>query len=136
MRNKTKGIAIGAVIVGAIGYLAGILTAPKSGKKTRDDISQIRDKGVAEAEKHLKKLHTELSQLLGEAHTYATDSASRGKTNEAIEGEVVAKANMARQKTREILSALHDGNADDKDLDKAVTEASNAIKSLKKYLQK
>jgi len=136
MKNKTKGIAIGAVVVGAIGYLAGILTAPKSGKKTRDDISQMRDKGVAEAEKHLKKMHTELNVLISEAQAYATDSDSRNKTNEAIEGEVVAKANIARQKAREILSALHDGNADDKDLDRAVGEAGKAIKSLKKYLKK
>jgi gas vesicle protein len=115
MSKKTKRFAIGALIVGAVGYVAGILTAPKSGKETRADISQMRDKGVAEAEKQLKK---------------------RSKTNEAIEGEIIDKANNARQKAREILSALHDGTADDKDLEKAVNDVSGAIKSLKKYLKK
>jgi gas vesicle protein len=101
MSKKTKRFAIGALIVGAVGYVAGILTAPKSGKETRADISQMRD-----------------------------------KTNEAIEGEIIDKANNARQKAREILSALHDGTADDKDLEKAVNDVSGAIKSLKKYLKK
>jgi gas vesicle protein len=136
MSKKTKRFAIGALIVGAVGYVAGILTAPKSGKETRADISQMRDKGVAEAEKQLKKLHTELNQLLSEVETYVKDSDSRSKTNEAIEGEIIDKANNARQKAREILSALHDGTADDKDLEKAVNDVSGAIKSLKKYLKK
>lgn len=136
MSNKTKNFAIGALIVGAIGYVAGILTAPKSGKETRADIAHARDAGMAEAEKHLKRLHTELTKLIEEAEVYVADSDARKNTNNLIETELVAKANAARQKAREILSALHDGNADDKDLDKAVTEASKAIKSLKKYLQK
>lgn len=134
--NKTKGFALGALVVGAVGYVAGILTAPKSGRETRADIAHARDAGMAEAEKHLKRLHTELNQLIGEAQVYFTDTKARGKTNQAIEGEIVSRATTARQKAREILSALHDGNADDKDLDKAVSEASKAIKALKKYLQK
>lgn len=136
MSNKTRNFAIGALIVGAAGYVAGILTAPKSGKETRADIARVSNQGRAEAEKHLKKLYTELNTLIGEAQTYVNDPDSRAKTNEAISGEIVDRASSARQKAREILSALHDGNADDKDLDKAVNEASKAIASLKKYLQK
>jgi hypothetical protein len=48
----------------------------------------------------------------------------------------MTKASRARQKARELLSAIHDGNVDDKDLDKAVTEATKAIKSIRSYLKK
>ena len=136
MGNRTKNFAIGAVIVGAIGYIAGILTAPKSGKETRADIARVCDQGMAAAEKQLKSLHTELNQLIDQAQEYVQDGSSRHKTNAAVQAEIVEKASVARQKAREILSALHDGTADDRDLDKAVNEAHKAIKSLKKYLQK
>src|SRR5689334_16286927 len=98
MNDKTKRFAIGALIIGAAGYVAGILTAPKSGKETRADIARVTDKGMAEAEKHLKKLHTELNQLVGEAQKYFTDSDVRSGTNK----EIVDKANAALLKTREI----------------------------------
>jgi len=132
MSKTGKRLALGALIVGAFGYIAGILTAPKSGKQTRADIGQFRDKSVAEAEKQLKKLHTELNSLIGEAELYATDKDKRHDVN----GEVVERAGVARQKAREILSALHDGSADDRDLDKALSEAQKAIKALQKYLKK
>jgi gas vesicle protein len=32
-------IAVGSAIAGLAGYIAGVLTAPKSGQKTRQDIS-------------------------------------------------------------------------------------------------
>ena len=51
------------------GYLAGILTAPKSGKETREDIKDTAVKTYSEAEKQLKKLHTELNDVLAEAKT-------------------------------------------------------------------
>lgn len=37
---KANKLAIGAIIGAAVGVAAGILTAPKSGKETRDDIKQ------------------------------------------------------------------------------------------------
>lgn len=37
---KTNKLALGAIVGAAVGIAAGILTAPKSGKETRDDIKQ------------------------------------------------------------------------------------------------
>jgi gas vesicle protein len=139
MNKRSKNIAIGTMIAGAMGYLAGILTAPKSGSETRRTLQKARTSGMAEAEKNLKRLHTELNKLLGEVADTADDlknPKTRGKKISAIEEDVIDKAGRTRQKTREILTALHDGNADDKDLDKAVSEASKAIKSIRSYLKK
>jgi gas vesicle protein len=135
MNRKAKGIAIGTLLAGAMGYLAGILTAPKSGRETRESIRDARDIGIAQTEKQLKKLHTELNQLLGKA-AHITKYGASTERDEALEGEVIGRATRARQKTREILSALHDGNANDKDLAKAVSEATKAIKSVRTYLRK
>jgi gas vesicle protein len=41
--KKGTNIAFGAIIGAAVGVAAGILTAPKSGKETRDDIKQKAD---------------------------------------------------------------------------------------------
>ncbi len=43
--------AIGALIGAAIGAAAGILTAPKSGKETREDLKKKADSVKADAEK-------------------------------------------------------------------------------------
>ena len=139
MKNSTRRIALGTIIFGVVGYVAGILTAPKEGAKTRESIKNIRDSGISEAEKQLKKLHTELNQLLGEVKDQVKSDATAATQNaddQALVGEVMTKAKRARQKTLELLSALHDGNADDRDLDKAVNEATKAIKSIRNYLRK
>ena len=140
--NNTKRIAVGSMIAAVTGYIAGILTAPKSGKETRNDIRSARDIGMAEAEKQLKRLHTELNQLLSEidkseskTKQAVTDFANQ-KQVIALKAEIVDKASQARQKAREMLSTLHDGKADDRELEKAVNEASKAIKSLRSYLKK
>src|SRR5664280_1123996 len=133
MSKNAKRIAIGAMMAGAMGYVAGILTAPKSGMETRKTIRNASDMSVAEVEKQLKVLHTELSKLLIEAADQTKRVVASSKNVDALEAEVIGHATRVRQKTREILSALHDGNADDKDLDKAVVEATKAIKSIRSY---
>ena len=135
MNKRAKRIAVGTLLAGAMGYIAGILTAPKPGSDTREKLRTATDYSVSEIEKQLKRLHTELNQLLGQVE----DDKHLEKTVqnlEALEGEVIGKATRAKQKTREILSAIHDGNADDKDLNKAVDEATKAVKSIRNYLRK
>ena len=53
--GKRANFAIGAAIAAGVGYLAGILTAPKSGKETRADIkakaNELKEKAEAEVDK-------------------------------------------------------------------------------------
>jgi len=37
-KDTGKKVALGALIAASVGYVAGVLTAPKSGKETRQDI--------------------------------------------------------------------------------------------------
>lgn len=131
--GKTGKYAAGAVVAALAGYAAGILTAPKSGKETRDDIKNSTLKAKREAEKKLKVLHGELDSLLTEARAKGQKFSAKAK--EEMTG-AMEKATVAKSKVREILSAIHEGDAEDKDLDKAIKEATQAIEHLKAYLVK
>ena len=133
MRKNINQLAIGSVIAAGVGYVAGLLTAPKSGKQTRQDIQRASLKAKAEAEKRLKALHSELNDLIAQGTARAARLKASGK-KELV--ELVANAQLAKDKAREILSAVHEGDADDKDLQKAVSEAAKAVNHLKKYLGK
>lgn len=131
--DTAKKVAIGGAIAAVVGYLAGILTAPQSGKETREDIKDTANKGLAQAEKELKKLHTELDKAILQAKANSADL--RGKAKDEL-NDLIDKAKDSKEKAREMLSAVHEGEAADEDLAKAVKQASNALKNLKKYLKK
>lgn len=128
-----KRIAIGSTVAAAAGYLAGILTAPKSGKQTRKDIKEAANESVTQAEKELKKLHTELGKTIDEAKIKGDKLGAKAK-NEL--SEIIEKAKDTKEKAREIISAIHEGEAEDVDLKKAVKEARIAIDHLRDYLKK
>ena len=132
-KETFKRVAIGAALVAVLGYVAGILTAPKSGRETRTDLKDAAGSGLSEAEKQLKQLHTELGVLLDELKTQG--STLKGKAEEEVE-ELVAKAQDAKGKAREVLSAVHEGDAEDEDLKKAVKQANLAVDHLRTYLKK
>lgn len=128
-----KKVAIGAALSAVAGYVAGVLTAPKSGKETRDDIKTKANETYTAAEKELKKLHTELGDVLAE--TGERVAKLRGKSEKSLD-DAVAKGKKAKEKAREVLSGLHDGDVEDKDLKKAIAEATKAVENLRNYLKK
>ncbi len=133
MDKKMKRFAIGTVVAAAAGYIAGILTAPKSGKETRQDLKDTAVRTYTAAEKELKMLHTELTKLIDQGRAMVGELKGTAATNldKAME---VAKA--AKEKTRELLSAVHEGDADDKELKAAIAEATKAVEHLKSFLAK
>ncbi len=131
--NAVKKIAIGASVAALAGYLTGVLTAPKSGKRTREELKTGANKGLGDAERELKKLHTELADLIGEVKDRSGTVGD--KANKEV-SDVVEKGRTAKQKARELLSALHEGDAQDSELKQAVKDASAAIDHLRKFLKK
>lgn len=132
-KSTGQKIAIGAAIAGAVGYVAGILTAPKSGKETRTDIKNATAKAKTEAEKKLKALYSELDKNLEIARKHGSELTGKAKVE--LE-KALESADVVRQKVRELLSALHDGDADDPELKKALKDAKDAIKNLEKFARK
>lgn len=132
MDKRTKKFAIGALVAAAAGYVAGILTAPKSGKETREDIKEAAGKAYSAAEKQLKELNTQLGDLIEQGRAKAVEL--KGKAQENLD-KAIAAAKVAKEKARELLSAVHEGEADNKDLDAAVKQAKEAAAHLKTYLK-
>ncbi|HUP26293.1 MAG TPA: YtxH domain-containing protein [Candidatus Limnocylindrales bacterium] len=132
MSNK-RNIAVGTVLVAAAGYVAGLLTAPKSGRETRKDIRTAAQKAKGEAERKLKNAHGELTKLVNDASEMA--KSSKHKANDELK-KALEKANNVRLKTRVVLSAIHEGEAEDRDLQKALDDVKAAIKHLKQYATK
>lgn len=133
MKTNVKRFALGTLLAAVGGYLAGLLTAPKSGKDIRKNIKDSAVKSVNESEKQLKKAHTELNDLLGDAKDKGDKLSGKAREDYDI---AVNSANIAKQKAREILSAVHEGEAGDSDLQKALKDAAKAIKHLRDYLKK
>jgi gas vesicle protein len=133
MEKNSKKFAFGALIAVAAGYVTGILTAPKSGRETRTDVKNAAVKAKRESEKTLKQLHSDITEQI----TRAKSSAKKAKTKSKTElKELTTAAVQAKEKAREVLTALHDGDVEDKDLKIAIKEVNLAIKHLRTYLNK
>ncbi len=132
MAKNTGKWAAGAMIAGVAGYVAGVLTAPKSGKETRKDIKHAAVTAKTEAEKKLKELHSDLSEKLEKAQAKAGELSGKAKTDLSA---AIKKATVAKEKVRQVLSALHEGDADNPELKKAITDAKAALKHLESFIK-
>jgi gas vesicle protein len=125
-------IAIGSAIAGGLGYLAGILTAPKSGKDTRRDIADKAGDAKAFTMNELDHLNEELKELISttKARGATLSASARAEFNEAV-----IKAKDAQNKAAEVLKAVRKGEASDPELNRAIKQAKQATKNLGKYLK-
>lgn len=131
--KAAKRFALGTLVAAGAGYVAGILTAPKSGRETREELKDATSGTLSATERQLKRLHTDLARTIDEAKDTSDDMSKKAlKERDAL----IERAKDARQKAREILSSVHEGQAEDKDLNKAIEDASRALEHLKKFLTK
>ena len=125
-------LAIGTALAGAVGYVTGVLTAPKSGKATREDIAGTAEEIKETAEEQLRTLSAELQDLIKETKvkTIALSSQARKDFDEAV-----VRAKDAQNKASTVLRSVKAGEADDPQLNKAIKQARQAKKNLDKYLK-
>ena len=131
--NSGRKWALGAVIAGVAGYVTGILTAPKSGKETRQDIKDKSGEIKDQAAEELKQAQTELNKLLHLAKdkSLALNASAREGFNEAI-----IRAKDARNKSASLLKAVKAGQSDERELNLAMKNLKLAMKNLGTYLKK
>jgi gas vesicle protein len=132
-KHEGRKLAVGALVAGAAGFVAGLLTAPKSGKETREDIKQATTSAVRAVEKQLKVAHTEIQELVVKVRE---EAETRGKGAKKEAEELLKRGAEAQKRVKEILTAIHDGTADDPELQAAMKEAAAAKKHLQKFLTK
>jgi gas vesicle protein len=130
---KRSNFALGAIIAAGAGYVAGLLTAPKSGARTRKDLGKKANKAKIQSEKQLKKLHSDLKDMIADGDVQV--GKAKTKANQEL-AKALAKAKKSKEKARQLLSALHDGDVADPDLKKVLAEARKAREDLKKFLKK
>lgn len=133
MSKKNKGLTLGALIAAGVGYLAGLLTAPKSGKETRKDIAKNASKAKTEGEKQLKKLYSELDVMVKKGDKQL--KSAKSKANNELSKRMAA-AKTTQKKVKLLLTALHDGDAEDPDLKAMIGEAKKAKSDLGKFIKK
>lgn len=131
--KTAKAIAIGAAVAGAAGYVAGLLTAPQSGKKTRREFIKSAGDNASSVEKQLEALHGELGNLVDEAKGRGDDLGSKAQKELR---KLVDSARDSKDKAREVMGALQDGTASDKDLKNAIADAKHTVDHIKDYLKK
>ncbi|MGA3150256.1 MAG: YtxH domain-containing protein [Candidatus Saccharimonadales bacterium] len=126
-------LALGTVVAGAVGYVTGILTAPKSGKATRQELAGTAEDVKKNAEQQLQDLNKDLNGLINETKkkTVALGAQARKEFD-----ETVVKAKDAQNKASSVLKAVKAGEAEDPQLNRAIKQAKLAKKSLGKYLKK
>lgn len=126
--------AVVALVVGAaLGYAAGILTAPKSGKETREDIKVAADKLKKDAEAKLSLAKEDLSKAIEEASNKARELSGKGRKEL---DDLLSKGKDVQVKASDVLKAAKNGESEDKDLQKAVAEVKDAKKHLVNYLKR
>jgi gas vesicle protein len=130
--HTARKVAIGSAVAGAVGYVAGVLTAPKSGQDTRQDIANKAEDAKDSIEDQLYQVNDELKDLLKitKEKTVTLSSSARSEFNEAV-----IKAKDAQNKSGEVIKAMRKGEASDPELNKAVKQARQAAKNLSKYLK-
>lgn len=130
MRKEGK-LAIGAAVVAGIGYVAGVLTAPRSGWRTRRKLANSASKARVDGEKQLKQLHSDLQGLIKEGDAKIKNSKASKELKKQLEN-----SKKTKQKAKMIISAIHSGEATDPDLKDMLEEAKKAKTNLSKFLKK
>lgn len=130
--DTVRKLAVGTAIAGVFGYLAGVLTAPKSGKQTRSDIAHKAGEIKQNLVDQLQDLSDNLHQLLktAKAKSSGLSASARADFNEAV-----IRAKDAQNKAVHVLKAVKNGESTDGDLNKAIKQVKLAKKNLEKYLQ-
>ena len=89
---------MGLLIGGALGALAGILFAPKSGKKLRSDIKEIGSEVLKDAKEIYADTSTKAKEIIEEAKHQAEQLKKEAEgTGEKIAGEVQEKIGQVKK---------------------------------------
>ncbi len=107
--SKQK-LGLGIVIGSVVGVIAGLLTAPKSGKETREDIKKRAQEVKGSLERKLKDAHKELGTLSEELKEKA--KTVQGKAKEEL-NELAKKADELKERTKAAITSIKSGDDED-----------------------
>lgn len=136
--SKGKKFGLGILLGAVAGVVTGLLTAPKSGKETREDIKNKAKDVKGSAERKLKDAHKELGKLSEQAKSKAQNV--QGKAKDEL-NDLSMKAEALKDRIKAAITSIKSGDDDNddatvdqllKDLEalknKIVSKAKNATK--------
>ena len=106
---KGKKFGLGILIGAIAGVVTGLLTAPKSGKETRQDIKDKAGELKGAAERKLKEAHKELDKLSGEAKAKAQELKGKAKEEMNAYGD---KADELKERVKRAITSIKSGDDD------------------------
>lgn len=132
MYKRIRNLYFVTLFIGSVGYILGLLTASKSGKDFRREIETTGRKNLINLEKQLKAQYSDLNNQLQvlENNLDASSKVVAEKINKYI-----VDVKKMQKKSKILLSALHDGTAEDDELIQVIDEINNLKSSIKKYFK-
>ena len=109
---KGKKFGFGIILGAIAGVATGLLTAPKSGKETREDIKKKASEVKGSAERKLKDAHKELDKVAAEAKGKA--KSLQGKAKEELD-DLGSKADELRARAKHAITSIKSGDDDNDD---------------------
>ena len=97
--------ALGALIGVAAGFVAGVLTAPKSGKETRDDLKQKANEKKTEAIAKGKEVRTKAGDVAEDVVSKAEKAAD--KAADTVVSATEKAADVLVDTTKELKAKTH-----------------------------
>jgi gas vesicle protein len=131
MKKNSRNFIIGAAAIGAVSYLAGILTAPKKGSETIDDIRHASVKAKIGLEKSLKKLYSDSSQQIERALCVNHNLTAQTKTE--LDSMVTALKNV-KESIKNYLTSIRDGDIEESEITLLLTDGRNNTQRLKLFI--
>lgn len=131
MKKNSRNIIVGAILVGAASYVAGILTAPKKGKETREDIRHASVNFKISLEKALKKLYTDSSRQLERALNVNQNLTAQTKKELDL---LIASVKHAKDKIKVYLTSLRDGEIEEEEITLLLTDGRDNTERLKFFV--
>lgn len=132
-KSDGRGVVTALLLGVAAGYIAGLLTAPKSGKETREDIKRVSKQAKEELESRLNAAKEDLSVVMDDAMRRGKDLSNKAKTELDT---LLSKGRAAQSKAKEVLMAAKSGEANDTDLQHALADAKEAKKHIMQFIKK
>lgn len=141
MSNKTTSFIVGAAVGAAVGYLGGILTAPKSGKETRADIKEYASTVYADREELLKDLKEKTMNSASLLNKLPQSVSLFNKEDKDFDNSMTAKhetgsvVSESSFEPRTDYSEFVDSIAGDNDFEPQSSVAINALRSENEELK-
>jgi len=131
MKKNSRNIVFGAVVIGAASYLAGILTAPKKGSETREDIRHASVNAKISLEKSLKKLYADSSRQIERALNVNHELTKQTKRELDL---LIASVKHATEKIKIYLTSIRDGDIEEEEITLLLTDGRDNTERLKLFV--